>query len=233
MEESLDDVLSDKAVEEPQEVMEAADETAKGEVAETPSETEEQPKQPIESPEVSAFKAQALDERRKRQALEQQLRALEEQQRASQVEKPDFWDDPDKAIDSRIAQIQQGYDQKYNALAEHFTRSQHADYDEISDYFVEVLAPQNPALIDQARNQVNPFEFIYNATKAQKELAEVGDINALKAKLRAEVEAEVKASMQAEADKLAKIPGSLAGQRGASAPPVGVNDESLFDILGR
>lgn len=227
---SLDDVLQGN--DEPEVVEQAAPEPEITKVEEAEPTTEPEPTKQAEPPEVSAFKAQALDERRKRQALEQQLRALEEQQRQIPTEKPDFWENPDAAMDARIAEIQRASDMRFYALAEDMTKGKYSDYEEISDYFVEVLAPQNPGLIEQARNQANPYEFIYKATKAQKELAEVGDINALKAKLRAEVEAELRTSMAKEAEKLAKIPGSLAGQRGASAP-TGVEHESLADILGR
>ena len=239
---SLEDVLQGvDATAVPVETEQEPQEAPKGETIEdtAPPAEPEQPKHE-ESPEVAAFKTKALDEKRKRQSLEEQNRALLEQ--LQQIQQPkeevDYWDDPEKALDMRVnsevERVSQAFNQKFNALAEDMTKSKYQDYDDVADYFLEVLAPQNPGLVEQARGQVNPYEFIYKTTKAQKELAEVGDIDALKAKLRAEVLAEIKVSGEAEAKKLAEIPGSLAGQRGTAAPTgAELGSDSLEDILGR
>jgi hypothetical protein len=191
---------------------------------------------------VKAFKTKALDERRKRQEAEARYAELE--QRLKNLEQPkeiiDFWDNPEGAtqamLDQRLQALEQGVQARFSELSQSLMRDKYSDYDEMTDYFVNEIAPNNPYLVEQARSQPNPFEFAYKTAKTQRQLNEAGDLDSLKAKLkaeiRAEIESETKSSFEAELKRRSALPETLANTRGASVP-TGAEMESLEDILGR
>lgn len=188
-----------------------------------------------------AFLAQATDERRKRQELEQRLAALEKNQ--SQEPKKGFWDDPEAALAAQRAETQQMVLSTRLNTAEAIAREKHPDFDEKMEAFkafVESNPAIGPSLVQQCIGSANPAQFAYNFAKQQKELAELGGMEAYKQKTRAEVEAEVRAKVEAEykakaeadAKLRAGLPRSLGDARGVapnkvvwSGPP------SLEDIL--
>lgn len=140
-------------------------------------------------------------------------------------------------MNDRLASLENNFTNRLYGLSENQARRAYDDFDEIVDYFKDNIAQTQPHVVAEARGQVDPAEFIYKTAKAQKELAEAGDITQLKARLkaeaRAEIEAETKAEFDAELEKRSSIPGSLANQRATTAPKGALSDESLEDILGR
>lgn len=233
----LESVLSGNDVDEPE--TEEAQQEPTGEASEIEEsappveETDDQPKE--EDPKENAFYAKAQDEKRKRQQLEAELAQLR-QQMEQPKEEVDYWDDPQKVIDQRLGSFETNVNSRFNALSEHYAKQMHSDYDEVMDYLRDEMPNELPHLASQAVNEVSPAEFLYKAAKAKKELAEVGDIDQLKAKLKAEllaeIETETKAKFEADLAKKSGIPQTLANQRTASTPTKG-GEDSLEDILGR
>lgn len=141
-------------------------------------------------PRHSAAIAQANDERRKRQALEQELARL----RAPQKQAPDVATDP------------QGFQQHINETLQTQTinmrvdisaamaRKQYQDYEAVMAEW-PALIEANPALYQQAVQQELPADWAYNYVKQQLVLKEIGDPTAWreseKARIRAELEAEI------------------------------------------
>lgn len=151
-------------------------------------------------PKEDAYKAAMLEERRKRQELEARFRAQE--QAKSLPEPPPFWEDPDKAIDTKIervaSQLQQDYLNRYYNALESAARGRHPDYDDVRDVFIE-RAKDNPALAAQMNNHPDPAEFAYQQGKLIKELSTVGnDIDAYRKRVEAEVRAKIEAEMRAK-----------------------------------
>ena len=145
---SLEDMLSDKDLPEATET-EEAEETKEQETGETEetaetetekeTETEEaEEKKDDSTPESKASettedepwtKKAVLDERRKRQELEQRLKDLESKKEPEQA--PDWWADPEKAAQHQSQQIEARLYQQKVELSQEFMRSQHEDYDDM------------------------------------------------------------------------------------------------------
>lgn len=242
--ETLENVLSEESEQSTEPVeQEVETQETTGEEETTPPVEDETP-EPVESPEIAAFKAKAQDEKRKRQEWEQRARTLEEQlsQPKEETSEDDFWDNPKEAVSktlqSEIGKVEQAFNTKLWGMSERLAKKTYTDFDEVMDYFADEIAPQSPHLVEQARQDPDPYDFIYRTAKAQKELAEVGDINALKAKIRAEVVAEMeqsnKTKIEEEIQKRSNLPGTLANERatGGNAKQ-SKGTESLDDILGR
>ena len=228
---SLDDVLQDPEVDEP-ETVESPEETT-GEEDATPAEEHEAEQQPEENREVAAFKAQAIDERRKRQALEQRLKELESQK--PEIKDDDYWDNPKDVIQKTRTDIENSFNGKLYAVTEELTRDAYEDYDEMVDYFVQNLADQNPGILETARAKANPHRYIYQETKKLRKLAEIGDIDKYEQTLREKIAAEERAKIEAEfANSTRKTPpGSLANERAAGKGSTQANSDTLEDIFGR
>lgn len=222
MDEALNEVLSG---EEPK----AEDEAKQEEVQATGEKETATPAD--DNAEVLAFKAKAQDEKRKRQEAQQKLQEMEERLRQLETSKEevDYWDDPKKAIDStvdtRLREVEEQMNARLWGLSEQLTKERHEDYQEITDYFVDEVAPKNPHLVEQAKLEANPYEFIYRQAKAQKQLAEVGDVDKLRAQIRAEVEAELKGKPE--------VPPTLSTERATGGNQGQTDSDDLEDILGR
>jgi hypothetical protein len=157
-------------------------------------------------PRHKAAIAQANDERRKRQALEQELARY----RAQQQKAPDVATDP------------QGFQQHINEtlqtqtinmrvdLSAAMARKQYQDYEAVMAEW-PALIEQNPYLYQQAIQQELPADWAYNYVKQQKLLQEIGDPakwrEAEQARIRAELEAELaQKAQQAPARPAAPVP---------------------------
>lgn len=152
------------------------------------------------APEPEAVPVKALqDERRKRQELEAQLAALQ-QQAAQQPQQPapEFWTDPDNALDHRLQQFGQTLLQQFQEqqaverinTSEIAARAKHADYDDAFHAFRQAVQV-NPALIQQMRAASDPGEFAYKTGKSALDLERVGSIDELLKAERAKWEQEM------------------------------------------
>lgn len=190
------------------ETEQAAAETAAAEPAEaaddvTPASESKEPE-----PEESWTKKAVLDERRKRQELQAQLDALQQQQtQPQQPEKPDWYDDPDKAAQAQAQTFEQRLTQQKFELTQDMMKSAHPDYDEMESRFVD-LARENPQLIVQMQQSANPARFAYDTAKKAEQLDQLNNVDEYKAKLeaqlRTELEGKLRAELQAEQEKQQK-----------------------------
>lgn len=166
--------------------------------------------------EAAAFKTQALDERRKRQDLE-----------ASKTPAPDVLDDP-KGYEKHIltAAEQRIVNQKFETSEALLKKEIGAEATQEAFGKFEALAQSNPQLWAEVQKDPLPWQAMHELVNKSERLAEMQDVDAYEAKIRAEVsekiKAEVKAEVIAELEAEAKknsIRPSLAGS--ASAGGVG------------
>lgn len=209
-------------------------EAAKGEQDAAPP-AAEKPPEPVAPKEdaeaqLRAFKARADDERRKRQQLEQQLQQLQQPK-----EKPDFFADPEAALQSVRSEFKQELTSARFAISEAMAKDRWQDYDAKLELFAE-MAQSNPALWAEVDADSNPAAKVYKLAEKEMKLREMGDPDEYRAKLKAELRAELlkeQEEKQALAAKTrATIPESLAGVRGGGAGAAEwAGPTSLKDIL--
>ncbi len=216
-EEPANPVLTEQVAED----LKASAEPAGEEDSTPPVEAEDkQESQPAESVEDKAFKAKALDETKKRQALQAELNQTKQQlsEARQPTDKPDFWADPDGAIGNLSVDVDNRISQAVTNMSVAMMKSMHSDYDEKESVFIDMVS-QNPALATQMNQSINPAEFAYNTAKSHIELQEIGDIDSYKAKIRAELKLEMEGEKNAEIKKAietrSELPGSLSSERAA------------------
>lgn len=166
-------------------------------------------------------------------------RELEERMSQAQQpeERPDFFEDPDAALNAIEQRQEQKLEEARIAWSVQSARHRHEDFDEKSKVFDEMLQ-QNPALWDQMRATPDPAEFAYRTADQTLKMREFGDIKSFEDKVRADertkAEARIKAEYEARLKELSGLPQPLADTRAAggnSSPPV--TNDALEDILGR
>lgn len=193
----------------------------------------EQPKQEFTEKE-RAFLAAAQEERRKRQALENQLREL---QSKPAEEKKTFWDDPEAAFKHFQEQTEHAITKTRLDTAESIARQKYKDFDENVAEFAQLMATI-PGVKEQMLSSPDPAEFAYRTGQRQKELKSIGNIEEYRAKIERETRAKLEqeyAAKEAERKKLAdSLPPSLSDARGSnpSARVVFNGPPSLADVLG-
>ena len=200
------------------------------------------PAQDMTPKEKAAFAA-AADERRKRQALEQQLAQMRQQQQPTAQPQPGeqpktFWDDPEGNLKrAQEAMRQEGLSIRMNTT-EILARNRYPDFQEKVDKFSE-LVQTTPGLAQQWVAAPDPADFAYRVAKQHIELEQFGSIEDWKAsetaRIRAEVEAQVASKAKEQQARVAAIPPSLSAAKGAGAKnqPAFSGPPSLDSILGK
>ncbi len=164
-------------------------------------------KPPLQPADVAAI----IDERRKRQELERKL-----QQYEAGKPKPDFWENPEQAVNARLQEFVDPLRSELLNLQVENARLKHTDFDDAMIAFLEASQKdENLRLL--ADNAPNPLQFIYREGKRIKELAPYdGDLNkrdeARFGELKGEVskrDEQIKA-LQAQLDQLTKSQAELA-----------------------
>jgi hypothetical protein len=233
---SIDEVLSGDA-EQPEAVVEQAEEQAEvqteaePEAAERPrgpdgkfisKETEVETPQAAEAPAEPAPSAEqndqlppaayaALkDERRKRQALEDEVQRMRDQfaRMQAQPQQPqqqpvDFWENPESFLadrDARLAEqlfqrMEQRQQEQRLEASEQAAKAKYADYDDAFRAF-EQAVQLNPRLAQELAYAPDPGEFAYSKGKTALELQRVGSIDELIRAERQKWEAEAMAAIQ-------------------------------------
>jgi len=186
----VDDVEETTATAEPEQVDEevAADETVE-EVAAPTAETQDASK------EANAFKAMALDERAKRQALQSQLDNLQKP-----VETPDAFVNPDEAIAHGDNNIRYEFNERLLNMSEAQAKLRHEDFEDMKTVFFDEMAASNPDLMTQANAQPDPYEFVYQQAKTHNEFKGVNSVDDLKAKIEVELRAKLEAEYAEKAN---------------------------------
>lgn len=218
--------------------------------AKEPAKEEAKPAQPPQqeyTEKEKAFLRGMQEERSKRQALEQRLAAMEagKTQPAAPAEPAKtFWDDPDGAFTKHKQELEQLTINTRLGTAEMIARSRHQDFDEkvavFRDFLAQAPGPQQAALASQWLAAHDPAEYAYSFGKNHQELQQVGNLDALRAKIeketeakvRAKVESEVKERSEALAKERAALPGSLSDARSSGGlRPAWGGIPTMDDIL--
>jgi hypothetical protein len=124
-----------------------------------------------EKPTTRADVAAIIDERRKRQALEKQLREL---QSAKSAERPSVFDNEDAAISVRVEEALRPIKEANYKLSVKAARKEHGEvYAEAEQAFADA-AESDPRLYEGLRSSDDPGEYIFSLGLQIKELAGVG-----------------------------------------------------------
>jgi len=204
---------------------------AKSETAATP-----ETKPAAEPPQAAKPKVDVsalIAERRKRQAAEAETRA------AQQAPKPDFFENPERAIDNRVSATEARLKAQMFRLSEKAARNAHsADYDTVAQAFADA-AERDPRLIDALQADDDPGELIYTLGKHIVELADVGgDLGLYREKVSTELkgqlserdtrikalEAEIE-GLKKQYENLSTVKGSLNTRTSAASASAQVPDE--------
>lgn len=125
--------------------------------------------------------AALIEERRKRQELEQELQRYRESK-----PKTDFFEDPDKATTEHVREAMSPLEREVLDLKVQLQRLKNPDFDEVMMLVLE-KAQADPLLKHQIDSAPDPMTFIYREGKRMKELADVdGDIAKYREKVLAE-----------------------------------------------
>lgn len=145
-------------------------------------------------------KAAVLDERRKRQELERKL-AEYEKKAEEKPERPDLFADPDGALGhiekSLRDEMRESLSNTRLEISQELMRTVHEDYDELESEFVE-MAKDNPVLLKELNESSNPARFAYQTATKAREVAELKDVDKIRAKIEAEIRAEVESKLKQE-----------------------------------
>lgn len=167
---------------------------------------------PAQEPkEVAAFKQAALEERRKRQALEAEIARLREQAQP-QTPPRDFFENPDEAFEQRLTpklreMEQRMLDRVYNAM-EAAARARYQDYDEKRELFLQ-LAQEDPTIVAGLQTAPDPAEYAYTTAKRLSVLREIGDDpDAYRKRVEAEIRERVMAEMSQQKPRPVAVPPS-------------------------
>lgn len=170
-------------------------------------------------------------------ALKDQLEALSKQIQAVQQPQqppappPSIWEDENGWQQHFGAQVAQ--QASFNAhlnMSEMLARRDHADFDAMKASFLQ-MAEQNPAIVQQALSDADPWGKAYQIAKNASTMQELGATNLddLKAKLREELMAELQAQPAARPG----LPPTLSNERnvGQRTGPAWTGPASLSDML--
>lgn len=246
--ESLDGLFSDEQVEQesPPEVQQDIEPEANAEQEQVTGEDAAPPAAESEPEKEEWTKQAVIDERRKRQALEDQLRAMQgeiERMRNPQPEapkRPDLFEDPDGALSYLENTFEQKLAQRTAEMSVSWAQAQYPDYAEKEAVFVDLAkADTTGQLLRQLRNSANPAAFAYETAKKAMQYQEMQDIDGYKAKIEADIRARIEAEYAGRIPKAQDEPArdakgkfispSLATAR-AAAPNKEVGNDSLSDL---
>ena len=205
---------------------EATEDTSEPEGVSEPEKAEAEPPAAKESKEVPL--AALLDERDKRKELQselEQLKKAQEEAKQNQEDLPDFWENPQAHLEVIERKFEEKIQQKEQELNARLLQSsmvsaayRHKDFDQYREAFAQA-AEQNNALVDQALMSPDPGEYIYETGRQFAQFDEVGgDIDSLRAKIRAEIMQELAEKDESKKTKLAAVPTPITDETNASAP---------------
>lgn len=172
------------------------------------------PAQPVESPELAAYKKAMQEERAKRQALQAEIEALKK----PQTPPVDPWTDLPGALAQQQKAFREELQQQRLALSEDLARERYKDFEEVIGHFNQAVEA-NPALANQMVASRNPAEFAYKQGLLHRELSTVnGDPLAYRTKLEQDLRTKLEAEFAAKygAKPAPAIPTSLNSD---SSPP--------------
>ena len=239
----LDDILKDAPTTEeapkeetpPEEAKDETGEEAKTEESEEkPEETKEEEKAEPPSAEDKT-KEQAglitalMDERGKRQALQKENEDL----KAKGEPEKDFFEDPEGHMAKLKEELQTDTTNRFVDLTVDLARKTHEDFNEVMEGWKDVV-DANPAILNQVMTSGNPGEESYRIAKQYRDMQEIGDPAAYKAKLKEEIKADVLKELK-ESGNTQVLPESLAEERnvGERKGPAFSGPTPLSEVLGQ
>lgn len=224
------------------------------------------PEQPAAQPEAGKppegfIPIQALDARLSKQeekyqaqlreqaeAFQRQLAALHQQPRqpAEPVKPPDFFENPDAAVDYRLNQALGPLQNSQKGIVENFSRMMASDKfgeEAVNSALAEMTSRvnANPAAMQFEYQRImaapHPYGELVKWHKNQTALNTYGDDpTAYREKVRAEIMAEMQGQQQQQASPAvdpASLPSSFARNSGPSATPQWGGPRPLSDLMGR
>lgn len=187
------------------------------------------------------FEARIAQER---EAWQRQMQAYQPPKPQEPVTPPDYFENPDAAVDFRLKQAMQPVQQGQQAIVENFSRMMAMDKfgeEAVSAAYSELKSRMNSnpqsAAFDYQRimSSPHPYGEMVKWHKAQSALSTYGDDpNAYREKLRAEIMAEMQSNQQQPASQPPPVmPSSFAGARsaGPSSAPGYSGPRPLSDIM--
>jgi hypothetical protein len=197
---------------------------------------------PEEKPAITkADVAAIIDERRKRQQLEQEVAALRQQ---TQKPKTDIFENPDVAIGERLQERLAPLEDTIFQLQVALAKTQMPNFDDAAVAFFQA-AQNDPIMKHQADTAPDQLQYIYREGMRLKELGDVGgDITKYREKVLSESKAELakrdeqitaltaqlEAIQKAQAE-LAAVPRSLNQLPGASPKGTDADPEDINQIV--
>lgn len=143
--------------------------------------------------------AALLDEREKRQALEQELAAY----RQNQIARPDANEDPEGAVNHMENIVNARLWELRASLSRDIVAQQYSDYAEKETAFL-ALAEESPQLVTDMMASDNPARFAYDTARKREEWQAMQNIDDVKARMRAELKAELLGELEQEANSNAR-----------------------------
>lgn len=188
----------------------------------------------VEEDAVMAMKAELARIRAKNRELEERMT-----QRAEPEEKPDFFEDPDRALQTMEQRMEAKIARARIDWSEQAARQRHEDFDAKVEQFT-TMANENPMLWQQMGASPDPAEFAYKQAAEAIRMREIGSIDDFESRVRKEEQLKSEARLKAMEEKIAQyektanLPGSLSDARAAGGNnSPSVTNEGLEDILGR
>jgi len=185
-------------------------------------------------------KAAVIDERRKRQEIERRNADL--QKRLDALEngtgkRPDVFDDQEGAFSHLKQEMASELHATRLEMSQELMREKYENYDELEAEFID-MAKDNPVLLKELNESRNPAKFAAETALKARQVAELKDVDKLRADIEAKVRKEIEEKLKAEqADaeaKDAKKREALMPSLAASQSKSGIDDaedESLEAIL--
>lgn len=222
---------------EPQEEVKAEAEPVPEETGEKEPEVPPTPEEPQEAKHAPI--TALLDEREKRQKYEAEARRLQQQlEQLSQKQEPapDFFDNPDQAVQHHLAQMQADqWNRTLNASKYRVARSVgDADLVDQAEQAFSQAVQANPSLYVEFQNHPEPYDYVVEWHKKQQFMAEVKDPDQWKEAqmqvLREQIKAELLAETPQSAPPKAPPPSmSSAGAVGNEPKPPASGFDAIFD----
>ena len=187
--------------------------------------------------ELKGIKKALKSEREKRQSSEAEQREV--------PEKTSWDEDPDRALEERLAEQAQATENRFYVMCENLVKAEHEDFDEVVGVFMEeaeddkVLAQ---SVFQQMSAQANPAQYLYNFAKNRSETKEFGgDLSKYKDSIQEPLNVKVKELEKAnkelteQLESLGKVSPSLNSESSATTAQVDADaaneDTSIDDIV--
>lgn len=192
--------------------------------------------------EESWTKAAVLSERKKRQALEEEVATLKGgKEPPKPVARPSVTEDEEGAFNHVKSEVSQALLNERISLSREFMMDKHEDYELMESEFAD-MCKENPALATQMVKSPNPAKFAYQTAKNTLEAKKFSDpksLEEIKARMKQEILDELKAQDEEEPDpkevrkaaalKTPKLHNATSAQSGMAVPKA----KSLEELFSR